>query len=80
MRRTVMEDTEEQAHLMNLVAKDISNMSKNVITKIVAILEHLRNRHKESAQLKTGGIPRPLIPVQTRWNSVSDSLEYLVVQ
>ena len=82
----VMEDTEEQAHgygcqahLKNLVAKDISNMWKKVITQIVVILKHLRNHHKESAQSKTGGIPCPVIPVENRWNSVSDSFEYFVV-
>ena len=65
-----------QAHAMNLVEKDISLTAQPVIKKVVAVLKQLRNCHAESALLKTAKNPRPPLPVDTRWNSVADSLEY----
>ena len=61
---------------MNLVAKDASGTAKPPISKVTSILKHLRNHHADSAGLKNAKMPRPPLPVDTRWNSVTHSLEH----
>ena len=60
-----------QAHLMNLLAKDIYQDQK-----VLIVVKHLRNHHEESAQMKNLNMPRPPLPCDTRWNSVADTLRY----
>ena len=68
------------AHIGNLLAKDIISAAeyKAPIGKIVQVLKHFRNRHQESGQLKEKNVPRPPLPIETRWNSVCESLEYFI--
>ena len=65
-----------QAHIMNLIAKDMFQDSKYVVNKVVSVSKHLRNHHAEAAEMKFLKIPRPPIPCETRWNSVGDAQEY----
>ena len=65
-----------QAQAMNLVAKDASGTAKPLILKVTSILKHLRNHHADSADLQNVKVLRPPLPVDTRWNSVTDSWEY----
>ena len=67
-----------QAHHMNLLAKEIGSKMKVPIEKIVKVVKHLRNHHAESALLRQHELPRPPLPVETRWNSLTDTLKYFV--
>ena len=84
MRQLIYSDNEIlhtygcQAHAINLVAKDVSKMCKDSVSKVVAVLKHLRNHHEESALMKEIKLPRPPLPIETRWNSLADSLDYFV--
>ena len=64
------------AHIANLLAKDIVSEYKAVITKIVAVMKLLRNRHLQSGLLREKNVPRPPLPVETRWNSVHESVDF----
>ena len=55
-----------KAHNANLLAKDIVSDYKAVITKNVAVLKILPNRHLQSSMLREKNVPRPLLPMETR--------------
>ena len=61
---------------MNLVAKCASGIAKPLISKVTSFVKHLRTHHADSAELKNAKMPRAPLPVDTRWNSVFDCLEY----
>ena len=63
------------ARAMNLVPKDASATAKPLTSKGTSILKHLRNHHADFAELKDAKMPGPPLAVDTRWNSVADSLE-----
>ena len=60
-----------QAHMMNPLAEDITE-SESVVNEVVPVIEHLRNHHAESAEMKHMSVPKPLIPCDARWNSVNE--------
>ena len=62
---------------MNLVSTDASGTAKPLISKVTSILRRLRNHRADTAELKNAKMPRPVLHVDTRWNSVADSSEYL---
>ena len=55
-----------QAHLLNLLAKDMKHENNETITKVISVLKFLRNRHAASAKLKEENLQRPPIPTETR--------------
>ena len=65
---------------MNLFAKDFSTKLMNPIDRILNVIKHLRLHHTQSALLRQNNIPRPPLPTETRWNSVSDTLQFFVEQ
>ena len=66
-----------QAHHMNLVAKEFSAKLKNPIDRILHVIKHLRLYHAESA-LRQNNVPRLPLPTETRWNSVSETLQFFI--
>jgi hypothetical protein len=41
----------------------------------VQIVKHVRNNHSAAASFKEASVPKLVIPVETRWNSLSDCQE-----
>ena len=64
-----------QSHHMKLLAKEFSAKVKNPFDRILHV-KHLRLHHAESALLRQNNVPRPPLPTETRWNSVSDTLVF----
>ena len=67
-----------QAHHMILLAKELSAKIKNPFDRILHVIKHLRLHHCESALLRQKNVPRPPLPTETRWISVSDTLQFFV--
>ena len=68
-----------QPHLLNLLAKDIKQAQTETINKVLSVVKFFRNKHDASASLKAANISRPPVPAETRWNTMSDTLEYYCV-
>ena len=68
-----------QAHIMNLLAKDVYDSSKSVVNKMVAVSKHLRNHHAESTEMKQMKMPGSPLPCGTRWNKVTATLQNLMI-
>ena len=68
------------AHIANLLSKDILNHKdfKPVLAKVLTVIKFVRNTHDCSTALKENQMPRPPMPVETRWNSNIDVLCYFV--
>ena len=54
-----------QAHLMDLLAKDIFTNQKVFIDKVLIVVKHLRNHYEESVQMKNLNMSRPPLPRET---------------
>lgn len=65
-----------QAHLINLTIKAVDGVFKQASVRIVALLKFLRAHQATLAQLSACKLPRPPIPVETRWNSLIESIAY----
>jgi hypothetical protein len=83
MRKKLLEESEGkvvaygcQAHLLNLLAKDLHKMQKSNTEHIICVLKYFRNVHSAQSRLKQLHINRPPLPAETRWNTVRDSLLY----
>lgn len=61
----------------NLVAHDVWQLHQDAAAKCIHILKDFKNQHELSAALREAGISRPVLPAETRWNSVADSFQYL---
>ena len=68
------------AHYANLLAKDICNSSggKSVLAKITDIIKYLRNTHSAMSMLRNKNMNRPKMPVETRWNSQCEIVDYFL--
>lgn len=63
------------AHYANLLASDIHNTMSNVSKHIVKILKFFRNKHQPAALLKQAGGSKLIMPAETRWNTLADSID-----
>jgi len=61
------------AHIFNLLSKDLK--IKDVIDNVKIIVKHFRNNHFSGAKYKMAGGRALNIPIEVRWNTVSDMLE-----
>ena len=68
------------AHYANLLAKDICNSSggKSVLAKITDIIKYLRNTHSAMSMLRNKNMNQPKMPVETRWNSQCEIVDYFL--
>ncbi|XP_067412762.1 heterogeneous nuclear ribonucleoprotein U-like protein 1 isoform X2 [Emydura macquarii macquarii] len=86
MRRCIEEETEGcslitygcSAHLMHLLAKDLSMSSPGIKENVVEVAKYFRNNHFASASLKRAGGSRLILPQDVRWNSVVDCFEQFI--
>lgn len=65
-----------QAHVLNLLAADLSAGLESVSTKIVAVLKAFRNVHALVAAQAERKMGKPPLPANTRWCSARDSYKY----
>lgn len=65
-----------QAHILNLLAKDIIQNFTATKDRVVSVLKSFRNVHALAASLKGANLGHPPLPCETRWTSLRDSLEY----
>lgn len=65
------------AHALNLLAHDVCKLVnfQNVQQHVVQILKYIRNHQLPKALYETAGGSALSIPIDVRWNSVSDSLQ-----
>ena len=63
------------AHYANLLASDIHDTTNNVSKHIIQIINYFRNKHQPSALLKQAGGSKLTMPIETRWNTLADSIE-----
>ena len=63
------------AHFANLLELDIEATLSNVTKHVIKIIKYFRNKHAPSALLKHAGGSKLTIPVETRWNTLTDSIE-----
>lgn len=61
------------SHIANLLAHDLD--IPNVKSHVVQIIKYVRNTHLPAARYKEAGGKKLIMPVETRWNSVYESLE-----
>ena len=61
------------SHLANLLAHDID--IPNAKSHVIQIVKHVKNTHYAAAIYKEAGGNKLVLPVETRWNSVSECLE-----
>ena len=65
-----------QAHLFNLLAKDIRQEQSTTVNKVISVLKYFRNKHNAAAKLDELNLAKPPLPCETRWNTLRDSLAY----
>ena len=67
-----------QSHLLNLVFKDFMKEKgrEQLLAGCVTVLKAIKWHQGMSAQLKQLQRPRPVLPADTRWGSVYDTLLY----
>ena len=53
-------------------------LSSRILLTEFFVIKHLRLHHVESALPRQNNVPRPPLPTETRWNSVSDKLQFFV--
>jgi hypothetical protein len=84
MRRELKKDCGDvitygcSSHYANLLAHNLD--IPNVRNHVVQIVKHVRNNHSAAASFKEAGGPKLVMPVETRWNSLSDCLESYLKQ
>lgn len=61
------------AHLLNLLSQDMQ--VKNIKEHITEIIKYFRNHHIPGSLYKQGGGTMLVMPSDTRWNTVADSIE-----
>lgn len=60
------------AHILNLLAKDLEIPA--VTTSIVKVIKYFRNHHIPAALYKQAGGKKLVLPLEVRWNSMSDAI------